>query len=541
MQWNLKSSIAFARSLANSSGVTIEEHEWDGNFKPYTENGRIHISSPSPENIGTYEPELHKCISQAFPALSYMDSLSYEEDSRSSVVHRLLKDYLGEREKLGEYEGRDEILSNHRSSIMSSFDISSVKDDKLKALLHTLTRARNGWQSYVHDDIESSLEKNGFIEELNKCKSAEDLKRLIQLAETTEQEQEDGSQGDDRAGDGSGEEGSGESSNGEANDSEGDSGGGEGEEGGRDGSEEHGVGYTDKDALEGAQILGPVGKKGSSVDSTHYIPASGSKDQEVVMSEAKTSWYSNELDEVLDGLNLSKKVKRHLLSLSQTSYEYGLKAGKLNPKSLSRLITTPRGVQPRIYKKKNSSRLEVETAVSILCDCSGSMSGECYLYAAASCIATSLILQDLKVNHEIIGFSTGAGGNRYFQFKRYGEPHVSRDKLTRRFLSSNLSMNCKSDGEALTYCMEHLLMRKEKNKVLLVLSDGSPAGSGRGCSHTYLQKIAKAIEMEGQVNLAAIGISTSVVERYYSNYQVVNKLEDLEPAILEVMSKNIIR
>jgi len=192
MRWDLKSSVAFARSLANQDNVDVILHDDSrAGFRPYSENGKIHMHQPNPENMASYEPELHKCISHNFKEVGYTQDLAYEDGTRSQVTHRLLTDYIAEKAKLGEYEGRDEILSNHRSSVMSNFDIDTVQDEKLRGLLHTLNRARNDWQSYVHDDIESSLEKSGFIEELNKCKSKEDLQKLIQLVETTEQEEED--------------------------------------------------------------------------------------------------------------------------------------------------------------------------------------------------------------------------------------------------------------------------------------------------------------------------------------------------------------
>jgi len=539
MRWDLNSSLTFAKSLANQDDIKINiSSRGDATFRPYSHNGTIHLSAPSPENLDVYEPELHRCISHNFKEVAFTQSQQYEEGSRSEATHRLLTDYIAERAKLGEYEGRDEILSNHRSRIMDGFDTSSIGDDKLEQLMHTLTRARNDWQSYVHDDELSTLERNGFIPKLNHCSTEEELRELVQLVETVEQEQEDQQEGgNDEEGEG------GKDRGGDNEDGQGDQPGDSSikDEGG---AEEHGVGFNASEALESANILGQSTKMEVEYDwdSHEYIPRDAQEfSREVVPNMEVRQPEVAELNRLLDTLKLSKKVKRHLLSMRQSGYEYGLKKGRLNNKAISRVYTNRGGGIPSIFKQKNSSRLEIETAVSILCDCSGSMSGTKFRYASASCIATSLILQDLKINHEIIGFSTSQSMNLYHQFRRYGETLVSREVLVKRFLSYNVSMGCNSDGEALTYCMEHLLHRKERSKVLLVLSDGQPAGNGYGDSGMYLRKVCKSIEEDGRVNLAAIGIFTQCVEDYYSNFQTINDAEDLEPAILQVMSKNIIR
>lgn len=621
MKWDLAGSVKFAKALASQDGLSIRMHERD-NFQPYSQNGVIHMSPPTPTNMKVYEPELHKCISHNFKEVAFTQEQEYEDESRSQITHRLLTDYIAEKAKHGEYPGRDDILSAHRSAVMSSFDYDSIPDKGLQELLHTLTQARNEWQDYVHDDTETSLEKKkskggqSFIDALNACDSKQKLQELVQLVEDVAQEEQDQKQGGDDSqgkkgekqdgqgtdGDGSGEaesdgdsgsgddgnedgSGSGSPSDGEAGGEDGeegdsasdgsdsgDSGSGEGDEGSDSGSQgspeagdagkgdsegtsdqggdsesseegARGLGFSASKALEGANILGKsVRGDVKSVDrATDYIPAPVSNDKVVIPNinrvDSRTTHHINKL---LDQLNLSKAVKRSLLSMKQVGYEYGLRRGKVNSKAISRIYTNTNG-QPRIFKQRNSSRLEIESAVTILCDCSGSMSGSKYLYASASCISISLILQDLRIPHEVVGFTTEYSGNIYYPFKSYGETILSRDKLVARFASDTISMNANSDGEAVVYCMESLMRRKEKSKVLLVLSDGYPAGNGRGDSHAFLKSITSTIEDEGVVNLAAIGIEDSSVRKFYKNYQIVKKAQDLEPALLSVMKKNIIR
>ena len=102
-------------------------------------------------------------------------------------------------------------------------------------------------------------------------------------------------------------------------------------------------------------------------------------------------------------------------------------------------------------------------------------------------------------------------------------------------------MSGNEDGSAVTYAVERLMKQKERSKTLIVLSDGDPTGEGIGNKREYLKDIVEDIEAQGHINIAAIGILTNAVQRFYTNFTVLDDTLDIESALLEVVKKSIIR
>lgn len=88
---------------------------------------------------------------------------------------------------------------------------------------------------------------------------------------------------------------------------------------------------------------------------------------------------------------------------------------------------------------------------------------------------------------------------------------------------------------------ERLLSRKEKNKVMIVLSDGQPAGNYGGSGSDYLRYICDKIETETPIQLHGIGIQSDAVGKFYKSNETIYNLSQLEPALLNVLKRNILR
>ena len=86
------------------------------------------------------------------------------------------------------------------------------------------------------------------------------------------------------------------------------------------------------------------------------------------------------------------------------------------------------------------------------------------------------------------------------------------------------------------------MQRKERNKILMVLSDGHPAlqGYNQGSPSYYLEQVVKDIEDNSPIHLCAIGINSESVKDFYSNYKVINKIEELAQAVLETLQTNLL-
>jgi len=179
----------------------------------------------------------------------------------------------------------------------------------------------------------------------------------------------------------------------------------------------------------------------------------------------------------------------------------------------------------------------------ILLDCSGSMAMNSsggysrYEVGAACCISVSNTLSGLDIVHEVLGF-TEYYELKTYEFKKFGEK-IKADHLTKRFSSSKIQLQENDDGDSVALAAGRLLQRPEKNKKLIVLSDGSPAGHFGGDGDEYLRTVCQKIEDDTPISLSAIGIQSSRVRQYYSNYQVVDDTANLDRVLLTLLKDSL--
>jgi cobalamin biosynthesis protein CobT len=201
-------------------------------------------------------------------------------------------------------------------------------------------------------------------------------------------------------------------------------------------------------------------------------------------------------------------------------------------------------------------RLEVrrdpKVAVSLLLDCSGSMSGEkiALARAAAEKIGTrdekrgvSSALTPLSsllspqsapgVPAEIMRDYSRFVPFKGLVFKEFGESRTPTSLFTETRMEANL------DGEAVLWALSRLAKRPERTKLCVVLSDGMPAASLSSTPelerHLYtVCKRAEAKEKEG-LFLVGLGITQERVREFYRNAAVINAVEELPRAVLGIV------
>ncbi|WEU67324.1 DNA polymerase III subunit alpha [Xanthomonas phage JGB6] len=114
---------------------------------------------------------------------------------------------------------------------------------------------------------------------------------------------------------------------------------------------------------------------------------------------------------------IQQQVQKLFMSKSLVRWETGLKRGKINPTSLSRLAAN----DPRVFRRKIESNSR-DVAVSLLIDMSGSMSGTKVQYAAIAALMFSQVLTSLNISHEVSAFTTYYGhygrGDSKFPMRR---------------------------------------------------------------------------------------------------------------------------
>ena len=242
------------------------------------------------------------------------------------------------------------------------------------------------------------------------------------------------------------------------------------------------------------------------------------------------------------GNGLSKKVSRLLQIHSRDKYKYGKKKGTLHNKNLYRAgMEDAHGFNKRVFKQREHNDC-LNVSVTVLGDCSGSMGGTKFSNMGKSMVLLGRVLGDLNIRHELVGF-TDTRELLQFLYKPFSVNKVSSQELARRVQASCQMMCGNSDGDSVLWCVSRLRKETTKRKILIVLSDGCPAGGKYygGCdAPEYLSKVTTAIEKSRDLEIYGIGIEDDNVKRFYKDNKVINNSDDLEDALLSVIKTKII-
>ncbi|NMH70254.1 VWA domain-containing protein [Bacillus sp. RO3] len=148
--------------------------------------------------------------------------------------------------------------------------------------------------------------------------------------------------------------------------------------------------------------------------------------------------------------------------------------GRLN-KKLLRFITDD---NPRLFYKKHNPSSEIDAVFSLLVDCSGSM----YDKMDQTKLGITLFHESLKsvrVPHEVVGFWEDTNKATKTSQPNYMNPVLNFNSSLKPGSGSEIMQlqpeEDNRDGFAIRLMTERILKRTEKQKFLLVFSDGEPA------------------------------------------------------------------
>lgn len=206
----------------------------------------------------------------------------------------------------------------------------------------------------------------------------------------------------------------------------------------------------------------------------------------------------------------------------------------------------------RIFSERMPG-IATDTAVSMLIDQSGSMSFDSkYKRAAESAIALAETLDSLDVPFEVIGFDNRDRERipyespytrhlpfRYSVYKAFHERH----RAVKARLCSIHAGRENVDGEAVLAVARRLAQRPEARKIMIVLSDGMPAG---GEAENYrvvdwhLGEAVRTVSGAG-IEIYGIGINSTDVLQYYnrangSENVVVRNVSELATQVIKLLS-----
>jgi cobalamin biosynthesis protein CobT len=192
-------------------------------------------------------------------------------------------------------------------------------------------------------------------------------------------------------------------------------------------------------------------------------------------------------------------------------------------------------------------------AIQILVDMSGSMRGSKMETARRSTVALSEALKSLNIKFEVTGFNSipderviafgkECTDRLYDRKKERLDLHIfkSFDTVNLNGIEKMSAGRQNPDGEAVQWASSRLAQRKEKRKILLVLSDGIPETSDTDNQvlNSDLKNKVLAIERSG-VECIAIGIKSEAVRYFYKDYVVVNDIKLLPTVVMAKLAKII--
>ena len=227
---------------------------------------------------------------------------------------------------------------------------------------------------------------------------------------------------------------------------------------------------------------------------------------------------------------VSAKLQEAFMASSQRHWSGGHDQGALDPKALVRAYQGRDGA----FRRKDSGQ-DINAAVTLLLDCSGSM----HSYgkeevAGAMTVALAMALERMGVAVEVRGFTADRKRNAVDLVFKPFDMMVSQCRYGLGWLMR--SANAENvDYLNVRTAAASLLQRREPKKMLIVLSDGQPSGF-----RSELEVFCKALHKRSELELLGVGIQSSKVDRYYPNHVVVNELSELSTVVAERIARTLL-
>lgn len=243
---------------------------------------------------------------------------------------------------------------------------------------------------------------------------------------------------------------------------------------------------------------------------------------------------------------MQKDIERLMASQSLTVRTAGHRSGRLHSASLHRVLQN----DPKVFQRKQEHNSK-DTAVTLLVDNSGSMHGSRIIVAMQAAYALGQTLERVGIASEILGFTTGSlsasARQQVYDEHRKGIYFCRTDTIVMPIFKSfsermtptvkkriayqinvQSGMNTNIDGESIEYAAQRLIPRRERRKVMMVMSDGQPVGQNTGW---HLKNTVDKLNKMG-VETVGIGIQSNAVQHFYDRSMVLNKIEDLPAAVM---------
>lgn len=234
------------------------------------------------------------------------------------------------------------------------------------------------------------------------------------------------------------------------------------------------------------------------------------------------------------------QVRRYLQSLTRSRVVSEKYHGRINKSALVKLVLPP--IDGGEWNKKLFYDMEKQkgkdTCIQVLTDWSGSMQGDKMIHAAdASGRLVQVFDRVLRMPVQLAAFTNGRTKCDIGLIKGFRDRSMSPLDIATAFSRFYKCSAANNDADAVMWGYNQLLRRKEQRKILIVLSDGAPAGSWAGHGRDNLEHVCRTIQKEGKIELYGVGICSDAVRNYYENCQVLNDSSEINNTLFNIIKQ----
>ena len=250
---------------------------------------------------------------------------------------------------------------------------------------------------------------------------------------------------------------------------------------------------------------------------------------------------------------MQRKLEAGLAAQLDVDWETEQLQGRLD----TRRLVSAYNCKPNVYRTREPAP-DMDTAVTMLVDMSGSMGGQPIKLAREVCVALLETCERLGASTEVVGFTEDwadhtdaeqeALSRNHRDYSRTGallhyvfKPFSARLADCRGTFATMLKhrMGGNADGDSLDFARKRLRVRHEKRKIMMVLADGWRACSGYGDD---CQNLRDAVErcMFDEIDCIGIGIASDEVVKLYPNDSCCENLADLPNGVCAEIGKLLV-
>jgi len=244
---------------------------------------------------------------------------------------------------------------------------------------------------------------------------------------------------------------------------------------------------------------------------------------------------------------MSRKLAYALKTSTESTIESGYKRGRLDTKSMSRVVTS---AARNVFSRKVEGEA-VDTAVTLLVDLSSSMNDKAAIKinaCAEAVIATAEALTGTGCTFEVLGFNeywatedekknipgtyARTAPTKIYVLKSFSESLTSA--MPNLGAIQELAHGYTNDTQAVLMAGFGLSKREERRKIMIVFTDGSPyyhGNVGGGICERTLRDAVDVITKTG-VEIVGVGILTDHVQNFYPKSIHISDTSELSKSFI---------